>query len=228
MGQQSRSAVYDIVRTRIMAGHYPPGAHLTEAELCTELGASRTPVRAALRQLSDEGLVQTEPHRGAFVAEMTRADIDEVFELRAVLEARGAHLAALRRSEDDCLELRRSVRRMEALAKGKKQTRKDELHHNNRDFHLLVHSSARSPRLLGFIKQLTNTSVTSGTFFYYNDEDIARSVHFHRDIADAIIERRPELAAALMSAHLGQGHVSFMSERFDDASEDASHRDVGA
>lgn len=91
---RTSSAVYELVRSRIMAGHYGPGTHLTEGQLCEELDVSRTPVRSALRRLSEEGLIQTEPNRGAFVAQWTQSDIDEVFDLRCVLEARGASLAA--------------------------------------------------------------------------------------------------------------------------------------
>ena len=176
---QSSSMVYELVRSRIMAGHYAPGAHLTEGQLCEELDVSRTPVRAALRRLTEEGLIQTEPHRGAFVAQWTRSDVDEVFELRCILESRGAGLAAARRSADECAELRKSVDEMAKIA-----------------------------------EQLAYTSVTLGTYFYYSDTDIARSIQFHRDITDAITAQNRTVAESLMSAHIGVGHVAFDAGRF--------------
>lgn len=211
---QSSSMVYELVRSRIMAGHYAPGAHLTEGQLCEELDVSRTPVRAALRRLTEEGLIQTEPHRGAFVAQWTRSDVDEVFELRCILESRGAGLAAARRSADECAELRKSVDEMTKIAEAKKSTYKDDLHHNNREFHLLVLSAARSPRLYKIAEQLAYTSVTLGTYFYYSDTDIARSIQFHRDITDAITAQNRTVAESLMSAHIGVGHVAFDAGRF--------------
>lgn len=223
---QSSSVVYELVRSRIMAGHYPPGAHLTEGQLCDELEVSRSPVRAALRRLGEEGLIQTEPHRGAFVAQWTRSDVDEVFELRRILESRGAGLAAERRTSDESLELRKSVEAMVAIAEAKKRSYKDDLHHNNREFHLLVLSAARSPRLYKITEQLAYTSVTLGTYFYYSDTDIARSIQFHRDITDAIAQQNSTVADALMSAHIGVGHVVFDMGRFgDDDSPDRPRAD---
>lgn len=216
---RTSSAVYELVRSRIMAGHYGPGTHLTEGQLCEELDVSRTPVRSALRRLSDEGLIQTEPNRGAFVAQWTQSDIDEVFDLRCVLEARGASLAAQRRSSDECADLRKSVKEMSRIAKVKSATYKDDLHHNNREFHLLILSAARSPRLYKIAEQLADTSVTQGTFFYYTDADIARSIQFHTDIVDAIEQHNSSVAESLMSAHIGVAHVAFVAERFRESPE---------
>jgi len=212
---QSTSAVYELVRSRILAGHYAPGEHLTEGQICDELGVSRTPVRAALARLGEEGLIITEPNRGAFVAQWTRADIEEVFELRTLLESRAAALAAQRRSDDECVELKKSVDEMDRLARARNADYKDDLHHNNREFHSLILSSARSPRLYRIAEQLADTSVTAGTYFYYSDDDIARSLHFHRDIADAILHQNSSVAADLMAAHLGVACVAFAARRFE-------------
>ncbi len=211
---RSTSTVYELVRSRILAGHYGPGEHLTEGQICAELSVSRTPVRAALARLGEEGLVVTEPNRGAFVAQWTRSDIEEVFELRTLLESRAAALAAQRRTNDECVELKKSVEEMDRLARGKKADYKDDLHHNNREFHSLVLSSARSPRLYRIAEQLADTSVTVGTFFYYSDDDIARSIHFHRDIADAIQHQNSGVAADLMAAHIGVACVAFAAHKF--------------
>lgn len=213
---QSSSMVYELVRSRILAGHYAPGAHLTENRLCEELEVSRTPVRAALRRLGEEGLTYTEPNRGVFVAQWTRADVDEVFELRGILEARGAGLAARRRSAEECTQLGKCVDEMERIAESASSTYKDDLHHNNRDFHLLVLTAARAPRLYRIAEQLVYTSLTGGTYFYYNDTDIARSIQFHRDITEAIVEQNHALAESLMAAHIGLGHTAFTSKRFSD------------
>lgn len=206
--------IYTIVRGRVMAGFYPPGAHLTEAALCTELEVSRNPVRAALRRLGEEGLVRVELNKGAFVAEYTRSDIDEVFELRQLLESRAARLAATRRTERDLRALWDSVEHMHRIAHDKDEGYLDELHRGDCDFHRAVLAAAEAPRTFRIARALAETSMTLGTFFYYSDDDIARSVQFHRDLAQAIEAREPDLAASLMSAHLGLAHVAFMARRF--------------
>ena len=69
--------VYETLRSQILSGERAPGSHVPEESLTQALGVSRTPVRAALQRLADEGLVEVRARRGAFVAEFTRADVDE-------------------------------------------------------------------------------------------------------------------------------------------------------
>ncbi|MFJ3214099.1 GntR family transcriptional regulator [Streptomyces flaveolus] len=206
--------VYETVRSRVVSGFYPPGAHLTEAALCAELRVSRTPVRTALRQLGEEGLIRVEPNKGAFVAEYTRTDIDEVFELRKLLESRAAALAATRRTQQDVTALHESVATMVRIVGENAADRLDELHHNNRDFHNTILAAARAPRTFRMAQSLTQTSVTLGTFFSYSEEDISRSVQVHRDLARAIEHRQASLASSLMSAHLELAHTTFVARRF--------------
>src|SRR3712207_8244510 len=91
-----------------MGGDLVPGARLGEVELADRLGVSRTPVREALSRLAAEGLVQVVPNRGARVATWTVAELEGVFDLRAVLEPRLTALAvpnARHRSEEHTSEL---------------------------------------------------------------------------------------------------------------------------
>ena len=210
-------SVYAVVRSRIVSGAYPPGHHLLESVLTAELGVSRSPVRAALRRLTEESLVITEPHRGAFVAQLTRSDIDEVFDLRQTLEPKAAGLAALSRSDDEADALFESVRLMEAIIQARSSLYRSELLLNNQEFHELILAAARAPRLIQIVKTLTASSLTLGTFHYYSDADIARSVVFHRDLAVAILKQQPDVAAALRAAHLGIAHYAFVDRRFGDS-----------
>jgi DNA-binding GntR family transcriptional regulator len=76
----------DALRERILHGHYPEGEPLRQDALAEELGVSRIPVREALRQLEAEGLVTFNPHRGAVVSTLSLSEIEELFELRALIE----------------------------------------------------------------------------------------------------------------------------------------------
>ena len=80
----------------MVGGTYAPGAQLKEEHLARELEISRTPIRAALKRLVDDGLATADPNRGVRVAEWTEFDIEETFELRGLLEAHAAELAARR------------------------------------------------------------------------------------------------------------------------------------
>src|SRR6476469_5010404 len=87
---------YEALKQRVVGGTYAPGAQLKEEPIARELAISRTPVRAALKRLVDDGLATSDPNRGVRVAEWTDFDIDETFELRGLLEAHAAGLAARR------------------------------------------------------------------------------------------------------------------------------------
>ncbi|WP_434967631.1 GntR family transcriptional regulator [Janibacter indicus] len=206
--------VYETLRSQILSGERAPGSHVPEESLTQALGVSRTPVRVALQRLADEGLVEVRARRGAFVAEFTRADVDEVFELRTLLERRAAQRAATHRTAEQVGRLGRLVDEMAALAAALGERQRDELHHNNRDFHELVLTAAASPRQYRIATGLASSSPTPGTFFDYDDEDIARSVDFHRLITRAIEQGQGELAGDLMAAHIGLAHESFVARRF--------------
>ena len=82
-----RDQVYQILRDEICAGKYAPGSWLQETELTEYLGVSRSPVREALRRLVADGLLMEIPNKGVFVKEFTCRDIDEIFDMRVMLES---------------------------------------------------------------------------------------------------------------------------------------------
>ncbi|WP_281290309.1 GntR family transcriptional regulator [Protaetiibacter larvae] len=86
--------VVDILREMITNGTFGAGEHLKEAEIALSLGVSRGPVREALAELANEGHIELRRHRGAFVAELTRRDVHEVYSLRLALERLAMERAA--------------------------------------------------------------------------------------------------------------------------------------
>ena len=76
------------LRSGILSGEIPAGTRLLEIPLATELGVSRGPVREALRQLEQEGLVEFFPHRGAVVVGVGESEIETIYAIRALLEER--------------------------------------------------------------------------------------------------------------------------------------------
>ncbi|HEU5376111.1 MAG TPA: GntR family transcriptional regulator [Ktedonobacteraceae bacterium] len=89
-----RSQIEQQLRQAITSGHFRPGDRLIERELCVLLGVSRTSLREALRQLESDGLVTNIPHKGLVVATITRAEAQEVYQLRAVVEGLAGRLFA--------------------------------------------------------------------------------------------------------------------------------------
>src|SRR5262249_55563968 len=84
--QPLRDDVHASLRDRIVEGRFPPGSRLPDVQLAAELGVSRTPVREALLRLVREGLVDSDPNRGFFVAPLCRRDVLETYPLVWTLE----------------------------------------------------------------------------------------------------------------------------------------------
>lgn len=84
-----REQVYHILREEVCSGKYPPGTRLQEVDLAEALGVSRSPVREVLRQLVADGLLFEIPNKGVYVKEFSAKDIDEIFDLRVLLETYG-------------------------------------------------------------------------------------------------------------------------------------------
>lgn len=97
--------VVGLLRQRLMDGSLAPGSKLNERVLCEEIGVSRTPLREAIKQLATEGLVTLEAGRGAFAAAPSRDDIEQTFDVIAVLEGLAAEHAAQRMTEGALAEL---------------------------------------------------------------------------------------------------------------------------
>ncbi|MFQ6330964.1 GntR family transcriptional regulator [Nocardia sp. CWNU-33] len=106
----------DHIRARILDGRLEPGAHLVEADIAEELGVSAGTVRAALRLLRNEGLVEHRRNRGIYVETMTVEDAWEIYSLRNTLEGMAARLAAQRIDIKGRSKLERALHTMQEAA----------------------------------------------------------------------------------------------------------------
>ena len=85
--QTIRDQIYKIIRNSLWRGEYTPGQRLQEVELANRLHVSRSPVREALKQLVSDGLVIEIPNKGVYVKKFMVRDIDEIFDVRLMLES---------------------------------------------------------------------------------------------------------------------------------------------
>jgi DNA-binding GntR family transcriptional regulator len=93
-----RQSVYDALIDLIVGGELPPGQHMVETDLARQLGVSRQPIREALHRMEAEGWVDLRPSQGAFVHVPTDSEVDELLDVRALLEAETGRLAAARQA----------------------------------------------------------------------------------------------------------------------------------
>jgi DNA-binding GntR family transcriptional regulator len=209
----ANESVYAELRRRIMAGHYAPGLQMKEEALAAEMAVSRTPVRTALRRLVDEGLLLNHANRGAFVAEWMQRDIDEVFELRCILEPYAAELAAQRASPEQVSELTAINAQMAALYRRGPADHLAELQALNNSFHHLILMAAQSPRLTVAARALIDWPLIVGSFYVFAADDIQRSIGYHDDLVIAIGDGDARLARTVMESHLRRSYVRYRHQR---------------
>lgn len=191
---------HEIIRSHIASGRFSSQDRLREEELAVITGVSRTPVREALQRLSAEGFVELTPNRGARVSSWSRKDVEEIFELRALLESHAARLAA--KNADD-----EQIARLGALADSMLDVGRDgadlaKVTDLNNEFHRLVLTAGRNKRLVAQLSGLVQVPLVYRTFFEYSPDALRRSLAHHRELVDAIASRDPAWAESVMRSHL--------------------------
>lgn len=96
-----RHRVVEAIRSAIISGRFEPGQRLVEKDLCELLGVSRVSIREALRQLEAEGFIDTVPHRGPVVIQLTSADVRNLYDVLSILEAQAARLFTQNATDDE-------------------------------------------------------------------------------------------------------------------------------
>ncbi|MFN8446152.1 MAG: GntR family transcriptional regulator [Caldilineaceae bacterium] len=145
---------YQRIRDKIVMLHLAPGTLLQEATLIEELQLGRTPIREAIQRLANEGLITLRPRRGAFVADLSITDLQQIFELRRVIEGYAATLAAERATAADCAALRA------ALAQLSNSEADTTLHiEMDRQFHRALARSAHNKYLETTLSRMYNLNL---------------------------------------------------------------------
>lgn len=190
--------VTELVRKAIVEGRVAPGERLKEEELARELGISRTPVREALLILQAEGLVDAAPNRGATVRAHSAEDLEELYELRALLEGYAARRAARRIDDEAIRRLEESCDRFAAL----QGATVEEIVAENAHFHALVLEAAGSTRLAGMVRSVVELPLVYRSYFSYSPEQTGISLHYHRQITAALARHDAERAELVMKEHV--------------------------
>ncbi|MEQ9811838.1 MAG: GntR family transcriptional regulator [Azospirillaceae bacterium] len=191
---------YRELREAIISGRVTPDTVLTQERIASQLGISRLPVREALRRLEAEGLVLSRPRRGFVVASVRRSEVIDIFELRAVLEARAGMLATMRRTEEDVVELRRILEEMED-ALNERTMSAEQFAELNGQFHGMLSTPDNRPHLARAVRVARGAGERYTRMSVALSEDLAPSAKEHRQIFDAYAEGDAKRVAKLCEAH---------------------------
>jgi DNA-binding GntR family transcriptional regulator len=175
---------YCHIRRQILTGAIGPGERINVAEVADALLVSRMPVREALRQLDAEGLVVMRPNRGASVIDLTPAEVEEYFQIRAALEGLAVGLAVPRLTNDDIEQLVLAKEQMDRA--GEEPALWLDLH---RRFHVGLYRKCDRPRLIREVSRVTELlTPVAAKLFIANGIDLCRT-HDHGDILQVMQAR---------------------------------------
>lgn len=198
-GRQSDRAYAELKRL-IIEVQLAPGVLLSERDLMERLGVGRTPLREAMQRLTKDHLVESVPHHGYFVAEVTFADLGHAFEVRLPIEGLAGRLAAQRATP---VELER-MRALLAEVRAGLDTDDTRWHLEvDRRFHELVAAATGNPYLRQTIEELFNLT---GRLLYMGRRPITLArdeIENYERVVDAIARGDADAAEAAMREHIG-------------------------
>jgi DNA-binding GntR family transcriptional regulator len=190
--------VYERLRTEILTCALEPGADISEAELAARFKISKTPVREALATLRSEGFVRTFPRRGYQIVPVTFADMQDLFDVRTIVEAGAAELACRRITEAD---LTRLATLADVAYDASEQPSLKAFIRANRDFHGAIAKASGNERLFELVLRQIDALER---FFYLGARlrDVSTETKSdHRSIIAALESRDPAKARDVMIRH---------------------------
>lgn len=202
-----RQQVAERIEQMLVQGRLKPGERLVESDLAQLLGVSRGPVREALQLLDHEGWIEHRPRHGATVRRRTAREVEELFEVRRVLEIHAARLAARNADAEGRARLTALMTACEDAAR----TRDDErLFQLNAEVHQFISDLGGNAALAGMVKSLGRRI----RYYTLTPQSPARAyavLEEHRDLVGAILDQSAEQAAGVMARHLNANWMNYQN-----------------
>ncbi len=202
MTTERRVTAQDIVlrslRADIMTGVLRPGDQIVQESLAERYGVSRVPLREALKTLESEGQVAYYPHRGYFVAELSVADLLEVYRLRALLEAEAIRHAVPTLSDDDVAAL---AELLEAIDDAAARDDVIAMTAANRRFHFAIFDASGMPRLIKLLHQLWDATDAYRALYFHEAPNRVRVAGEHAAMLVALRARAADELIVLHNEH---------------------------
>ena len=201
------AAILDQLRQDILDGTHPAGTQLRQDALAETYGVSRIPVREALFQLEAEGLVRMVPQKGAIVSDLSAEEIDDVFELRRIMEPRLLTRSAPLFGPEDFARLDAIHARFTTATRAHDVSQWGIL---NADFHMALYAKAPLPRTLAIVATLLQTSDRYTRLQLSTTEAMGRAESEHAELIALCRQGAVEAATAFLDRHIATVHDDLM------------------
>jgi DNA-binding GntR family transcriptional regulator len=193
-----RAQASEVIRAGIVAGQFEPGEIYSANTIADQLGVSATPIREAMLDLANSGLVEPVRNRGFRILTMADKDLDEISELRLLIEPPTMRKVVDLATDEEIAGLDASVLAIETAASDQDVAA---FLVADRKFHLALLDLAGNARLSRLVEQLRDQTRLLG-LRGLAVESLSASAHEHREILEALRERRADDAVELMRVHL--------------------------
>lgn len=198
MSAQARNMLEEL----ILSGALAVGEKITERDIAAQLGMSRAPVREAIKESIAAGLLEQASARSIVVRDLKFSELEEIYTIRMMLEARAARLAA-QKIDLSTMEALDSLHERMATAASKHNFKT--YYDLNIEFHQLIHKAADAPRLIGLIDMIMKESLLFRSRGLVDQTNIEISMKEHAAILEALRSKDSELAEIFMSRHIRGG-----------------------
>ena len=198
--QSLREEIANVLRAAVVAGQMRPGVVYSVPTLADEFGVSATPVREAMLDLAKEGLVESVRNKGFRVTELADDDLDDITELRALIEVPTVAMLAAAIEPADIEALRPLAQEIVDSAEDGDLIRYLDA---DRRFHLRLLSLAGNPRLVDVVRELRAQTRLYGLDQLVEQGRLTASAAEHHELLDALAERDSARTEAVMRRHIG-------------------------
>jgi DNA-binding GntR family transcriptional regulator len=204
-----RDEIYLSIKEAILSGEFAPGERISIGRLLQNIGFSPTPIREALLKLEHEGFVSRLPRGGFIVSRFTQKDIDQIFDIRSLLESYAVGLAIRHVKKDDILWLERNIKESEQFIQKKELSKVSKL---NTEFHDYLNRLSGNERLLSIINGLRDQIFQFRSAILRVPKKANISIDHHKKMIDAIRKRDVQLLQNLTQEHIQIGKEVILAE----------------
>ena len=202
------NAIADKLRQEILSDHYSAGTQLRQDALAKAFGASRIPVREALIQLESEGLIKMIPHKGAVVTSLSKAEINDVFDLRLILETRLFKESIPKLTEVDFVLLDEIQHEFGAAIRSGDLTQWGKL---NTSLHSTLYSRAELPQTVSVVAGLLQKSDRYTRVQLSSKEARKRAEKEHANLIDAAKKKNIKVACSMLAEHIEAVRIDLLN-----------------